>query len=423
MTSITDPRMISPPADGWQRAQIASPGGRYGALEKATDQARRIEFGGPYQSECRPGGPYGALKIFCQLLAAWLSASALGGDIVDPMPRGRQCGVSWVAGRPVSERDLLPLVDGHVNWIVQTPFGWQRDSGSPQIRLATGGGIFWGETDAGLVATTRLARARGIRTLLKPHIWLTNRRDGIWRGEIRMKSEQDWQRWFSDYRRFILHYAQLAQDNKIEILCIGTELRRTVTERPDDWRGIIRDVREIYRGKLTYGANWYAEFEEIPFWDALDFIGIHAYFPLADQDGPDLADLLEGWQTYLGRIERLHTRFDKPVLFTELGYRSATFAASKPWEWPRPGESSDPDLQLQAKCYEAFFQTFWDKPWFAGVYFWKWYPSHERAGGPEHAGFTPQNKPAEQVMAHWYRSTPSGPAAPRDAEQERPRSP
>ncbi len=62
MTSIIDPRRIRPQADGWQRAQIASAEGRYGALKKATDQARRIEFGGPYQSECAAGGRYGALE-------------------------------------------------------------------------------------------------------------------------------------------------------------------------------------------------------------------------------------------------------------------------------------------------------------------------------------------------------------------------
>ncbi len=55
--------MIRPQADGWQRAHIASAEGRYGTLKKATDQARRIEFGGPYQSECAAGGRYGALKL------------------------------------------------------------------------------------------------------------------------------------------------------------------------------------------------------------------------------------------------------------------------------------------------------------------------------------------------------------------------
>ncbi len=44
------------------------------------------------------------------------------------------------------------------------------------------------------------------------------------------------------------------------------------------------------------------------------------------------------------------------------------------------------------------------EPWLAGAFVWKWYPDHERAGGPSHPGFTPQNKPAERVLQAWYRA-------------------
>ena len=313
--------------------------------------------------------------------------------------------MSWVAGREVAERDFEPLVASHVNWIVQTPFGWQRSVDSPEIRLVTGGRVLWGETDEGLATTTGLARRHGIHTMLKPHIWLTHA-GGKWRGDIAMSSEEDWQAWFADYRTFIMHYARLAETNSIEALCIGTELRATVNQREDDWRRIIADVRAIYGGKLTYGANWYEEFEEVPFWDALDYVGIQAYFPLSDAESPTLGELRRAWQRLVQRIERVHERSGKPVLFTELGYRSAAFAASKPWEWPRAVGPVGVDLELQARCYRAFFETFWEKPWFAGAHWWKWFPKHERAGGPGHAGFTPQNKPARKVMAEWYGRQP-----------------
>ena len=59
-------------------------------------------------------------------------------------------------------------------------------------------------------------------------------------------------------------------------------------------------------------------------------------------------------------------------------------------------------LESQATCYDAFFSTFWDKPWFAGAYIWKWYPQHDARGGRMDTDFTPQNKPAEGRMAEWY---------------------
>lgn len=332
--------------------------------------------------------------------------SGLGGP---PAPRAaaaapiaKQRGVSWVAAGPITGADLQPLVDHHVDWIVQTPFGWQQRVDSTGIAVATSGRILWGETDEGLRETTRFARDRGIRTLLKPHIWLLDRSGGAWRGDIRMKDEKAWNEWFDSYRRFILHYAEFAEENGIEALCIGMELRTTVRERASDWRAIIAEVRGVYHGSLTYAANWYEEFEEIEFWDALDFIGIQGYFPLSEKAGATVDELAAGWRPHVERIERVQKRFGKPVLFTEIGYRSMSDAAAKPWEWPRPGASAAVDVELQARCYDAFYRTFWDKPWVAGVYWWKWFPHHGKAGGADHAGFTPQNKPAARVLTRWF---------------------
>jgi len=333
------------------------------------------------------------------LLLTMAAALMIGVAIADPPPANpRQCGVSWVAGRKINAVNIQPLVEHRVNWIVQTPFGWQRGIDSPSIRMATSGGVLWGETDEGLAVTTKLARDRGIRTLLKPHIWVSG---GGWRGEIRMADAAQWTEWFASYRRLILHYARFAQEHGIEALCIGTELRSTVDGHQDQWRRIIGEVRAVYDGKLTYAANWYAEFEEIEFWDELDYIGIQAYFPLSEEKAPSLDDLLAGWRGPLRQIEKVRKKFDKPVLFTEVGYRSIAGAASKPWEWPRRGEAVDADRELQARCYEAFFRTFWERPWVAGVYWWKWFPTEHFTGGPAE-GFTPQNKPAQDVMAGWY---------------------
>lgn len=321
----------------------------------------------------------------------------------------KQRGVSWVAGpREVSAADFAPLVANHVNWIVQTPFGWQRDFNSTHVKLVTDGFVFWGERDVGLQTTTRIAKSLGIKTLLKPHIWLQNSSGGKWRGEISMDNETDWQMWFANYKRFILHYAELAQENGIEALAVGTELYTTAVTHEQEWRDLIAEVRKIYHGKLTYSANWYKEFEEIRFWDALDFIGIQGYFPLTEKEHPSLQDLKAGWQPHLQAIERVSRHFGKPVLFTEMGYRSSADTAIRPWEWPGRWvpQADAADLQTQATCYEAFFQTFWEREWCAGVYFWKWFPGLKTRALAAKRDFTPQNKPAEQVMAKWFgRST------------------
>lgn len=317
----------------------------------------------------------------------------------------KQRGVSWVAGpQVVVSEDLATLVENHINWIVQTPFGWQEDYNSPHVTLVTDDN-YWGETDIGLVTTNQLAENVGIHSLLKPHIWLTRPSPGKWRGEIEMSSEKDWQAWFESYRTFILHYARLAETNNIAILCIGTELQSTAVAREQDWRQLIADIRQVYAGQLTYAANWHEGFETIPFWDDLDFIGIQAYFPLSDRTQPTVDELIAGWQPHLAAIERVQAKYQKPVIFTEIGYRSVDEAAIAPWEWPASGAETRPTelatasgLATQVNCYEAFFQAVWPKEWLAGVYLWKWFPKLDLAADRVGPGFSPQHKPAERVM-------------------------
>ena len=316
----------------------------------------------------------------------------------------KQKGVSWVAGRdPVTEEDLKPLLKNHVNWIVQTPFGWQRHYNFPALTFNKNGG-WWGERDIGIKTTTEIAEEFGIHTLLKPHIWLRNRRDGKWRSEIRMDNEEDWQIWFDNYSKFILHYAELAEKLGIGVFCIGTELRATVREREKNWRRIIADIRKVYHGKLTYAANWYKEFEEVKFWDELDFIGIQGYFPLSKKKYPTVEMLKKGWLSHKKKILKIAQKFNKSIVFTEIGYKSTPDSSIEPWTWlnRRTRLNGEVDLQSQANCYEAFFQTFWQEDWFEGVYFWKWFPNHHRAGGPSNRDFTPQNKPAEQILSDWF---------------------
>jgi glycosyl hydrolase family 113 len=311
------------------------------------------------------------------------------------------------SGDPITEAQMRLLAAQHVDWISQTPFGWQRKLDSTQIAVASQDRVMWGESDRGLAATARLAREHGIRTLLKPHVWVVAGH-GAWTGEIAMTSEEAWREWFASYRDFLLHYARLAQAEGFDALCVGTELQGTTLSREADWRRLIAEVRSIYRGKLTYAANWNREFDRIAFWDALDFVGIQAYFPLAERDGPTLAELEDGWAPHLAAIERVHRATGKPIVFTEIGYKSVPESAMRPWEWPgrNPDAGARSDLATQARAYEAFFRTFWERPWFAGVYFWKWYPEAARSEGPYALDFTPQNKPAQEVMSSWFGGTP-----------------
>lgn len=303
--------------------------------------------------------------------------------------------------RPDSS-ELVHLRDLGVTHLTLVPFGWQRAVDEPDIRLDTSGG-WYSETDAGIRALAQQAEALGMGTILKPHIWVGGYDGKQDRGQIGFDAEEQWRKWEAQYRRFLLHYARLATEIEAGVLVLGTELRRSSTTRPAFWRQLAADVRTFYDGKLTYAANWHDEYERIGFWDELDYVGVQAYFPLAESKSPPMDSLRAGWRHHQASLARLHARTDRPVLFTEIGYRSASSTASAPWRWPeQEGEAIDADSLLQAKCYRAFLSTVGRVPWLAGAIIWKW---HSEAENSRPTGFTPQGKPAERVLRRWFRGS------------------
>ena len=303
-------------------------------------------------------------------------------------------GVCWVAGpRPLEGWELDSLRSFGASHISQTPFGWQRDPKKPEIRWEKHSDrMWWGERLTGLEATLKDGRDTGLESILKPHLWVHD----AWPGEIEMQTETDWDIWFTQYGEFIGYFADFAEKHRIPVLCIGTELEKTI-HREDDWREIIRIVRSRYTGRLVYAAN-FTEYEKIKFWDALDYIGIQAYFPLASTANPDQKDLDKAWGKVIPQVEKIVSRFQRPVIFTEIGYCNTVDAAVSPWVWPNERKGAEISEEVQAKCYHAFFENVWKKDWLAGVYFWKWYPQVRES----EIDFTPQGKEAAAVMRRGF---------------------
>lgn len=303
-------------------------------------------------------------------------------------------GVCWVGTRnALKGGELTALKATGANALSQTPFGFQGDPKKPEMRWRVDNDdMWWGESSKGIQATLDSSQVLGITNILKPHLWIR----GSWPGEIEMSNEKDWDLWFENYTGFILDYAVLAEEKQIPVLCIGTELEKT-SHREADWRNVINQIREVYSGKLIYAAN-FTEFEQIEFWDELDYIGVQAYFPLSEYHNPNLEELKEGWKKPISRMEKMVRKFKKPIVFTEIGYCNTVDAAIEPWVWPNERMEVEFSEEVQALCYQAFFETVWKKDWLGGVFFWKWYP--ERHG--REPDFTPQGKAAESVMTSYF---------------------
>jgi len=310
---------------------------------------------------------------------------------------GKINGISFVASREqATQAHVKPIKEVNADYAAVMPFGFLRDINSPTIIFNTDR-QWYGETKIGAKQYIELLHKNKIRVMLKPQIWVWR---GVFTGELKMQSEASWQELEKSYEDFILTYAALAEESKVEIFCIGTELEEFVINRPEFWKQLIQKIRGQYQGKLTYAANW-DEYGRTPFWASLDYIGIDAYFPLSEERTPTVEQLKEGWQPWKNKIAVLSKEVNRPVLFTEFGYRSMDYTAKKPWLVDRNEENVNLEGQVNAK--KAIFESFWDEDWFAGGFVWKWFIHHDKAGGPQDNRFTPQNKPAQEIIKTFYK--------------------
>ena len=294
--------------------------------------------------------------------------------------------------------------DQQLEWITMVSWAFQNDFDSPAVSHNAGDSLRQWRYDSSWVRRIEFAREAGFKVFFKPHLWIHDPAPSKWRSDVFPASETDWISWQESYREFILRYAKVAEAAHAEMYCIGVELTRLALEKPEFWRSLIADVRSVYTGKLTYAANWHQEYEQIDFWNELDYIGVQAYFPLTEQACPTTQEIAAGWVPHLIKLEEIHDRFNRQIVFTEMGYRSSASAAIKPWEWAENSSVLDhsysPETQLN--CYDAFFNMVWRQDWFAGAHLWQMRSDYFERAEENDPDFFFQGKPAERLIADGF---------------------
>lgn len=303
-------------------------------------------------------------------------------------------GVSLVnPPRPIESATMGEVKRVNAQWVALIPYAFSRD-GEPRVSFDHSR-QWWGEHSDGNCTLIQYAHDQGLKVMVKPHVWAQG---AGWVGDYALSTEADWKQWEADYTKYIMKHAVKADSMHVEMLCIGTEFRIPAKKRPEFWRSLIKQVREVYGGKITYASNW-DNYENISWWDAADYIGIDAYFPLAEGNHPSIEQIKAGWGPIKKNLASFSKKWDKPILFTEYGFQSVNGATGRHWEVDKSEENMN--LQLQADAYEATFQAFQDEGWWAGGFFWKWHFT-TRHWGMRGTEWTPQEKPAEEVIARWY---------------------
>lgn len=281
-----------------------------------------------------------------------------------------------------------------VNSLLFSVNGYQKNAGSAEIYVdpeKTPGDEQWRQL-------FKIARDHRMKIIFMPKILLSEPRGSEWRGVI--DPGHEWDKWFSQYGEFILHYARLAEQCGVDVFIIGSELVST-EKHTKRWKELIAKVRRVFStGRLTYSANW-DHYEEVRFWDDLDMAAMTTYFKTASKPNPKLSELRASWKKHRKSILRWQQKVGKPILFTEVGWCSQEGCSVEPWNYYRQQDCAAEGLEEQRRNYAAFITTWNDCDVIAGVVWWEWTPAE---GGYGDCGYSPKNKPAQLELRRWFES-------------------
>lgn len=264
------------------------------------------------------------------------------------------------------------------------------------------------ESDASLLAGFQAAHAAGLSVVFKAGI------TGLDSTIASSLTPSDVDAFFASYTAEIVHLAGIAEQGGVATFAIGNEMSKlTGVQYLPEWTGLIAAVRAVYHGELTYAAAT-DEASHVSFWSQLDTIGVNTYPPLTASTTPTVADMVHAWTevpvntyyanafNYMSPVDFLHSlseHYDRPVLMTEVGYRSIDGTAIKPGS----ANGTVIDTAEQADAYNAFFQVWTAEggSWMKGVELWQWDLNNQYNA----AGYSVMGKPAEAIVAQYFHGT------------------
>lgn len=300
---------------------------------------------------------------------------------------------------PEAYKSREALMDIGINWVCLAFAVNQKSYSSTEIYYD----YAKNDSDLELIETINHFHERGVKVCLKPMI---NPSDGMWRALIDFPDEtmfnenSYWSKWFRSYKAFMLHYAEIAEYTHCEMLCIGCEMLGT-ERREAEWRDVIAGIRALYNGPLTYNTNHGKE-DLAKWYDAIDYLGTSAYFPVADKPNATMEEMSAEWEKIADRLEAKSKALGKKILFIEIGCRSAAGCATMPWDFTHREFPYSEDEQ--ANFYESCIKTMSGRDWFMGFFWWDW--STRIYDKPEDAkkddGFNIHFKKTEKLLKEWY---------------------
>jgi len=201
--------------------------------------------------------------------------------------------------------------------------------------------------------------------------------------------------WFRSYGARLRELAAFAQRHGCDELIAGSELS-LLFQDSTGWRQVIREVRGAFRGHVTISATW-PDYAAVRFWDALDSIGVSAYFPLASSARTrSVESFTRVWKLHRTHLKLLSWIWRRPITFVEVGYPATEVAAVRPSDYDWGNRRRDDEMQ--ARTFEAFRRVWGGDGTLRRFAIWGGQPVAVDAAGTGGKGFRPLGKAAEPVV-------------------------
>lgn len=296
---------------------------------------------------------------------------------------------------PEAEKSMERLASNNLEWICLAVNCFQETFYSRNIFPMFGRT----QTDEEVIFAIKKAKSLGLKVCLKPMVDCLDR---SWRARINFPEQttEYWDKWFNSYNAFMLHYARIAEKYDCEMLCTGCEMAG-MDSQADRCRDMIAKVREVYHGTVMHNINHGDEFR-FTWLDAVDVIGISAYYPVSTPDDHSKEQMMRVWADRREECRACHEKYNKPIMFAEIGVRNEQGCTEYPWDFhDRMDRPIDEDEQ--ALFYETSMETMWEEDYFGGFFWWDWKakltPDDQIKTNRD---FTIYGKKAEKVLAEWY---------------------
>ncbi len=181
-----------------------------------------------------------------------------------------------------------------------------------------------------------------------------------WRGSI---EPQNRAAWFRNYRALLLPYLLVAQAGHAATFVLGTELESL--EGAPQWPGLVRSLRSVYRGQLTYDEN-HDEFAINTANPPVPGHNVDAYPQFNLPANASVASVTQSWDAWLG-AHPLAVRRD--LTLSEVGIGAAAGSYQDPWSWLST-KTARIDTRVQAAWYQAVCNALSAEQIGGGIYWW-----------------------------------------------------